>query len=402
MRPDADTSWFTFSVKNVAGAPDFAVYAFSGREDTSASYEFGIELANRSSRVDLDSLLGKVGLLTITDRSGGKRYVHGYIREMEQLHTAITFTHYRCVLGPRSWFLDQNCDHRIFQNKMAIPRIGHEVIVSFLEGNPDRPLITGRVYHDLNMPPYELPANKTRTVFKSMSTPGQKHEARGFNELRIEDKRGEEEIYVHAEKDVNAYVKNDWKEHILHDRHQTVDHFTYLKTEGETHETLQDQRKVELFANDNLTVHADSHTNVDGKWLGKAGTEIHLQSGDKMVLEAGTELTGKAGGSWIKLDASGVHIDGQRIDLGAGGSPGNGSGASPLLPIVPEEYEKSFTILDAEGKPVANAQYRLVSDSGITLEGKTDEQGHTGRILLDKKEPVKVYYCLLPSKFVAV
>ena len=206
---------------------------------------------------------------------------------------------------------------------MAIPRIGHEVVVSFLEGDPDRPLITGRVYHELNMPPYELPAHKTRTVFKSMSTPGAEGEARGFNEFRVEDKKGREEIYVHAEKDVNAHVKNDWKEHILHDQHRTVDNFTYTLTKGETHETLKQPRKTELFANDNLTVHADSHTKVDGKWLGKAGVEIHLEAGDKMILEANAELTVKAGGSWIKLDPSGVRMGGSRINLGGGGGPGD-------------------------------------------------------------------------------
>ena len=215
---------------------------------------------------------------------------------------------------------------------MAIPRIGHEVVVSFLEGDPDRPLITGRVYHELNMPPYELPAHKTRTVFKSMSTPGKENEERGFNELRIEDKKGQEEIYLHAEKDVNIHVKNDWKEHILHDQHRTVDNFTYTLTKGETHETLKQPRKTELFANDNLTVHADSHTKVDGKWLGKAGVEIHLHAGEKMVLEAGTEMTLKAGGSWIKLDPSGVRMGGSRINLGGGGGPGSGTPAAPLLP----------------------------------------------------------------------
>ena len=215
---------------------------------------------------------------------------------------------------------------------MAIPRIGHEVVVSFLEGDPDRPLITGRVYHELNMPPYELPAHKTRTVFKSMSTPGKENEERGFNELRIEDKKGQEEIYLHAEKDVNIHVKNDWKEHILHDQHRTVDNFTYALTKGETHETLKQPRKTELFANDNLTVHADSHTKVDGKWLGKAGVEIHLHAGEKMVLEAGTEMTLKAGGSWIKLDPSGVRMGGSRINLGGGGGPGSGTPAAPLLP----------------------------------------------------------------------
>ena len=215
---------------------------------------------------------------------------------------------------------------------MAIPRIGHEVVVSFLEGDPDRPLITGRVYHELNMPPYELPAHKTRTVFKSMSTPGAEGEARGFNEFRVEDKKGREEIYVHAEKDVNAHVKNDWKEHILHDRHRTVDNFTYVLTKGETHETLKQQRKTELFANDNRTVHADSHTQVDGKWLGKAGTEIHLEGGLKIVLEAGAELTLKAGGSWLTINGAGVSADGAAVCLNSGGGPGDGTPAEPLLP----------------------------------------------------------------------
>ena len=215
---------------------------------------------------------------------------------------------------------------------MAIPRIGHEVVVSFLEGDPDRPLITGRVYHELNMPPYELPAHKTRTVFKSMSTPGAEGEARGFNEFRVEDKKGREEIYVHAEKDVNAHVKNDWKEHILHDRHRTVDNFTYALTRGETHETLKQQRKTELFANDNRTVHADSHTQVDGKWLGKAGTEIHLEGGLKIVLEAGAELTLKAGGSWLTINGAGVSADGAAVCLNSGGGPGDGTPAEPQLP----------------------------------------------------------------------
>ena len=112
---------------------------------------------------------------------------------------------------------------------MAIPRIGHEVIVSFQNGDPDRPIITGRVYNSASPVPYLLPQNKTRTVFKSLSSPG----GQGFNEFRIEDKKNQEEIYVHAEKDVNVYVKNDWKEHILHDQHRTVDNFSYSLVKGE-------------------------------------------------------------------------------------------------------------------------------------------------------------------------
>ena len=215
---------------------------------------------------------------------------------------------------------------------MAIPRIGQEVIVSFLEGDPDRPLVTGRVYNARNLPPYELPAHKTRTVFRSFSTPGGEG-PRGFNEFRIEDKTGEEEIFIQAQKDANLHVKNDWKEHILRDRHRTVDSSTFLHTRGETHEILHGQRKTELFNNNNLTVHGDSHSDIQGSWLGEAGLELHLEAGIKIVLEAGAELELRAGGSSMVLNDAGIFLNGQAIDLNSGGTPGTGTPAAPLLPL---------------------------------------------------------------------
>ena len=211
---------------------------------------------------------------------------------------------------------------------MAIPRIGQEVIVTFLEGDPDRPVITGRVFNSANPVPYALPTNKTRTVFKSLSTPG----GGGFNELRVEDKKGQEEIYAHAEKDVNVYVKNDWKEHILRDQHRTVDNFSYSLVKGEDQQTVHKDRKVELLSDDHLTVKGSSHRKIAKKWLVRSGDETHLQSGTKTVLEAGTELTIKVGGNFIKIDPSGVTIKGTKIKINSGGSPGSGSGARPLLP----------------------------------------------------------------------
>jgi type VI secretion system secreted protein VgrG len=216
---------------------------------------------------------------------------------------------------------------------MAIPRIGQEVLVTFLDGDPDRPVITGRVFNSFTPVPYPLPENKTRTVFKSMSTPGAEGESRGFNELRIEDKKGQEEIYAHAEKDVNVYVKNDWKEHILHDQHRTIDNFSYSTVKGEDHQTVHKDRKVELLSDDHLTVKGNSHRKINEKWLVRTGAETHLKSDIKTVLEAGTELTIKAGGSFIKIDPSGVTINGAKIKLNSGGSPGSGSGARPLLPV---------------------------------------------------------------------
>ena len=90
---------------------------------------------------------------------------------------------------------------------MHIPRMGQEVIVDFLEGDPDRPIITGRVYNGDNMPHYALPANQTRSGWMSRSTKGGGLD--NFNEIRFEDKKGEEQMYIHAEKDRDIKVEND-------------------------------------------------------------------------------------------------------------------------------------------------------------------------------------------------
>lgn len=222
---------------------------------------------------------------------------------------------------------------------MAIPRIGHEVIVSFLEGNPDRPIITGRVYHGINTPPYELPAHKTRTVFKSLSSPG----GGGFNELRIEDKKGQEEIYMHAQKDVDIYVKNNWRELIGHDTHREVKNNTYLITEGETHETFKGVKKAEHHASVHETIKGDSQIHIENMFLVKADEEIHFKSGLKGVIECGTELTLKASGGFIKIDPSGVTIVGRTIRLNSGGSPGTGSGANPEKPDLSDKVGASKT-----------------------------------------------------------
>jgi type VI secretion system secreted protein VgrG len=101
-----------------------------------------------------------------------------------------------------------------------IPRIGQEVIVEFLEGDPDRPIITGRVYNNDNMPPYDLPANATQSGIKSRSSKG--GNAENFNEMRFEDKKGSEEIYLHGEKNWTINIENDKNQSIGHDETLSV------------------------------------------------------------------------------------------------------------------------------------------------------------------------------------
>lgn len=109
-------AWFTLSIKSSAAPADISVYAFSGREHVHEPYEFAVEFVSRSRNMDLTDLLGCEALLTITDRSGDQRVVHGLIREAKQLHTAGTFTHYLCKVVPRLWFLSQTQDQRIYQH----------------------------------------------------------------------------------------------------------------------------------------------------------------------------------------------------------------------------------------------------------------------------------------------
>ena len=125
-----------------------------------------------------------------------------------------------------------------------LPRIGHEVVVSFLEGDPDQPLVTGCVYNADNMPPYELPANKTQSGWKTRSTTG--GSSANFNEIRFEDKKGSESLTIHAEKDQNISVENDETTSIGNDRTESVGNNESI--------TIGNDRTENVGANENITI----------------------------------------------------------------------------------------------------------------------------------------------------
>ncbi len=118
---------------------------------------------------------------------------------------------------------------------MQLPRVGHEVIVEFLEGDPDRPVITGRLYNADHVTPYKLPDEKSKTTLKSLSYPG----GGGFNEFRLDDKKGSEQVFVHGEKDLDVRIKNDRREWIGEDRHLIVKRDKLEQVERDKHETVQ-------------------------------------------------------------------------------------------------------------------------------------------------------------------
>lgn len=217
---------------------------------------------------------------------------------------------------------------------MAIPRIGHEVIVSFLEGDPDQPIVTGRTYHATNRPPYELPAHKTRTVLRTET-----HQGEGFNELRFEDQAGQEEIYIHGQKDLNVLIENDVAWHIKHDEHRDIDNERVTRIKSNDHLTVEGEKRDHVKADYSLTVDASLHQKLGQALLVEAGQEVHVKAGMKVVLEAGAEITLKVGGSFVKIDTGGVTLVGPTIKMNSGGSPGSGSGWGGQMPIQPGEVE---------------------------------------------------------------
>jgi type VI secretion system secreted protein VgrG len=204
---------------------------------------------------------------------------------------------------------------------MAIPRIGHEVIVSFLNNDPDQPIVTGRTYHATNMAPYPLPANKTKTVLRTET-----HQGQGFNELSFEDQAGSELIYLHAQKDVEVLIENDHTSDIKHDQHLTIDNDRYTQIKVDDHLTVDGEQRLKVTADQTLDIGGSLQQKVAQKTVLDSGGEVHLKAGNKIVLDAGNEITIKAGGSFVKVDAAGVHIVGPAIGLNSGGSAGSGSG----------------------------------------------------------------------------
>jgi type VI secretion system secreted protein VgrG len=218
---------------------------------------------------------------------------------------------------------------------MYIPRIGQEVIVEFLEGDPDRPIITGRVYNGQAMPPYEPKTYSTMSTLKSNSSKG----GGGFNEIRFEDKKGKEQIFIHGQKDEDVRILNDSKEWIGNDRHLIVKKDQFEKVMGDKHLTVKGNQNEKIDGTVSVDAGMDYQHKVGMKHALDAGMEIHLKAGMNVILEAGVSITLKAGGGFVVVGPAGVTISGNPVLINSGGSAGSGSGCSPEAATEPEEAD---------------------------------------------------------------
>jgi type VI secretion system secreted protein VgrG len=145
---------------------------------------------------------------------------------------------------------------------IQIPRIGEEVVVLFLDGNPDRPLIISRVYNAQNMPPWTLPANATQSGILTRSSKGAT--SANANAIRFEDKRGQEEVWIHAEKDQRIEVEHNESHTVGNDRTKTIDHDETVQVKNDRTETVGNNETITIGSNRTEQVGGNETLNVGG------------------------------------------------------------------------------------------------------------------------------------------
>ncbi len=195
-----------------------------------------------------------------------------------------------------------------------LPRVGHEVLVDFLHGDPDQPVVTGRVFNKEHMPAYKLPENKTRAVWRTLTYGAQKAytDAKELdtgkpkaNEIRFEDKGGVEELFVHAERDMNVRVCYDWSRHVGHNEEIKVFYDSDRFVGNDEKEVIDGNREYTLKKNEKNTItEGNRETKIkqgnDELTLDMGNIKIQAKMG-KITIEAMQEIELKVGNTTLKM-----------------------------------------------------------------------------------------------------
>ena len=287
-------------------------------------------------------VVGKSGEEIWTDKHGRVKVQFHWDREGKKDENSSCWVRVSSSWAGKNW------------GAVQIPRIGQEVIVDFIEGDPDRPIITGRVYNADQTPPYKLPDNQTQSGVKSRSS--KQGGADDFNEIRFEDKKDAELLYVHAQKDKNVIVENDRTEEVGHDEKITIKNDRTEEVKGNEKITIEKDRTEDVKGNEKITivkerteevkggetvkvhkdrkheilsnetvkvsskravsVGADDKLEVGAKLTIEAQSDISVKSsGGKIVLESPTSIELKVGGSTIKLTPASIELKSPQIKI---------------------------------------------------------------------------------------
>ena len=265
------------------------------------------------------TVVGKSGEEIWTDKYGRIKVLFHWDREAKADENSSCWVRVSQTWAGKGW------------GTMYIPRIGQEVLIDFIHGDPDNPIVIGSVYNGSTMPPYALPANATMSGVKSRSSKG----GGGFNEIRLEDKKGEEQIFVHGEKNQDINIKNDCFETIGNDRHLIV--------KNDQIELVENNRSEEVKADHIEKIGKDRHLDIVGKEAKKVKGSLSLTvtgdvaevfkanhsmqvtddsyiKGSNICIEATDNITLKVGSSTIAISSAGIAIETNgdiKLDAGA-------------------------------------------------------------------------------------
>ena len=344
--------------------------------------------------VQTATVVGPGGEEIHTDEFGRVRVQFPWDREGEMNEEASCWMHVSQGWGGRGYGM------------INLPRVGQEVLVSFLEGDPDRPTVVARVYNQTQPVPYKLPENKTISTWKSDSSPG----GDGFNEIKYEDKKSDELVYIQAQKNLRKLVKHDETITVLNDRSKNVgvnetdttlvnrtevtgvnrsqtigeNRMTFvlgkaeklikqneievthgnrktlvvkdldLMVKGQKHERVEENVHLRVEGNHServelsrsLTVIVDQFEEVTGNHALSARREIHFSAIEALIAE-GNDVTLRGPGGFIRMNSAGVTIVGTRVEINVSGTAGQGRGSKPVLPDDP--LKAKITTADDEG-----------------------------------------------------
>ncbi|MBI4716610.1 MAG: type VI secretion system tip protein VgrG [Planctomycetes bacterium] len=297
---------------------------------------------------------------------------------------------------------------------LFLPRVGQEVIVDFLEGDPDQPIITGRVYNADHMPAYPLPEEKTKSYIKTHSSKG----GGGTNEIRFEDLKDKEQILIHAQKDLHVRVTSDEVETVERDRHLSVGNDKVEQVGRDKSVRVKGKESYQVDGTLSVTCGGDVVEKLSANHKHEV-TETYLCKAMSICLDAAQEIELKCGGSSIVLTPAAVFIVGGplvNIDSGAGPpvSPVSASATAPVEPgtaddvtpgkdttysggeelaeaespseVAGWEFEPAETkekeaswidisLVNEAAEPIPGARYRVVDSAGKVKEGTLDANG---------------------------
>jgi type VI secretion system secreted protein VgrG len=286
-----------------------------------------------------------------------------------------------------------------------IPRIGQEVVVSFVNGDPDRPLVTGSVYNATQTVPYALPANSTKSALKSDSSKG----SGGFNEIRFEDKKDSEEIYVHAQKDMNITVENDRVKEVLNDEKSTItkNRKTTILEGSDTLEISEGNRTYSVNGKevysvkgkdggfwDNLFEEMGLVDKEDARTLNIDGNETHNNTGDFVHKVDGDYTLDVTGDITIKADGN-ITIEGSEAVTITSGKDmtGKADGAMNLESGKAYTAKAGTALTNQAGTELTNkAGTNLTNQAGanLTNKGGANSENTAGAIMTIKGSMTKI------------